>query len=381
MTNDKEKYLSGRIRFLMRQYRLTQQGFADKVGINLATAHSLLHSINSPTYRSLGKIKLAFPEITWDWLLGQEEIVTELSVATIIDGFPYHSSFGERLAILKEREGLKNKDLSSLTGIDLNSISILLNNKREPSLKTLAKLKQAFPQYPWAFFLDGELYGPPAKPAKSQVVAKPEPKQIVSRSEQVQAITPDFKGDLTTIAGRLQYILHYFKLSQRKMAAKMGVSVSSLSKQIMAGASPSFDTMTAIVNAFDIAPAWLLTGHGPMFQSQQDVTSATAQPQQVTSSLDDSEREILLSRIEELENALRSQIEVSRALLPGKDLSGRTILPQPNRLPQQPSQQPAGNGRQSVKFERNRKAGMQPITVLFSGLGHNLFGHGMSLAA
>lgn len=68
-------------------------------------------------------------------------------------------------------------------------------------------------------------------------------------------------------------------VSQTVFAKKIGVSQSSLSLYELGTRAPDSTTLEVICRLFDIAPAWLLMGAGPMYYSrQQEEQMADSRP-------------------------------------------------------------------------------------------------------
>lgn len=72
------------------------------------------------------------------------------------------------------------------------------------------------------------------------------------------------------IIQRIRLIMEYYRIhSVESFAKRSNVNVNTLRQQLGGIRSISLDTILSIVSAFEcISPKWLLTGEGPMLQSE-----------------------------------------------------------------------------------------------------------------
>ena len=80
---------------------------------------------------------------------------------------------------------------------------------------------------------------------------------------------------METLAQRIQALIRDSGLSQRALAARIGVSSSSLSQWASGRFRPSDEAIAALCEFFSVTPAWLLYGDGNAPEGQSIVMSDT----------------------------------------------------------------------------------------------------------
>lgn len=80
---------------------------------------------------------------------------------------------------------------------------------------------------------------------------------------------------MESMAQRIQALIRQSGLSQRALAARMGVSSSSLSQWAAGRFRPSDEAIAALCEFFSVTPAWLLYGDGNAPEGQSIVMSDT----------------------------------------------------------------------------------------------------------
>jgi len=77
----------------------------------------------------------------------------------------------------------------------------------------------------------------------------------------------------TTVNERIKEIIRFLKVSDRRFAEMIGVPQTTISNLFNRQTDPSYKILNAITNHFEfINPKWLLTGHGSMNNTGNEVT-------------------------------------------------------------------------------------------------------------
>ena len=82
-----------RIKRLMVSQHMTQQTFADFIGISSASLSSIFNGRTKPTLNTVEAIKGKFPKISLDWLMyGTEPMFNDEAIASLANLRPLHCS-------------------------------------------------------------------------------------------------------------------------------------------------------------------------------------------------------------------------------------------------------------------------------------------------
>lgn len=110
--------MKDRIRAIMESYQLTQQQFAQKLGLGAATISSIFTGRTNPTNNHVQAIHKAFPEISTNWVLFGEGdmLVSERS--------KFSSDFLSDESQEEDDSGIKFGDISPIFSVEQDSPSL-----------------------------------------------------------------------------------------------------------------------------------------------------------------------------------------------------------------------------------------------------------------
>lgn len=140
-----------RIREALLITGMSQTKLADKAGISIANLNKVItgvrHGLSPDTLYKIAKVF----DVPMSYFFGETEwphTTTSLVVSPIVK-----LSYGELLLNLLKTKGLRQKDLATLTDVDIRVINNYCRNIREPNRETQQKIASAL-QVPMSYFFN-----------------------------------------------------------------------------------------------------------------------------------------------------------------------------------------------------------------------------------
>lgn len=223
--------ISKRLKELREEHDLTQEEFAEALGISKAAIKQYERSERTPNYDVMLKLEKLFG-VSPCYLAGESDDKLDC-VSASNERTPITQIIGERLKELRLEKELTQQQLSEELNLSYKSIVNYENGYREPKTDVLYKLAQYFNVYP--AYIRGE----------------------TDERNEYESVTDDNMEIAYSVSKRIKELRVENHLTQQELADKIGVSRVTVGKYETSKCIPGFEVIIKFEQLFHVSAAYL----------------------------------------------------------------------------------------------------------------------------
>ena len=240
-----------RIKEIMDHYSLSNEQFADKIGIEKKTLAYLLSGKHRPQLGLIANICWRFSEVDIYWFFFGEGKLLKSVDQNAPDDYLLHNSKNivERIECIRMRVGMNNRVFASEIGIHGSSLCYIQSGRNKPSLEVIRSIYKRFPQFNARWLLFGESNIPISK------------LPIIKMDVRIELVT--FTTTPLEINNRIKEIMIHYSMGIEQFSEEIRMQENTLVYLLRGRSRVHLYNLVSICKRFnEININWLLLGEG-----------------------------------------------------------------------------------------------------------------------
>ena len=251
--------IKDRIKKIRKEFDLTQQEFADRLGVKRGAIANYEIGRNEPTNAIVSLICREF-NVNEEWLRNGTGSMFHRDTPALVRPLTTATSFSikDRIKKLRKTLDLTQQEFADKIGSKRNTIAKYETGTNQPSYAIISLVCREFKvNEEWLRYGTGDMF------------------KTAASSQEESITNASFSDNLSKMKDRIKEVRKELNFTQQKFAEKVGIQRNTVAMYEMGKTAPSNAIILSICREFSVNKEWLLNGIGNMFQTTNPTFAET----------------------------------------------------------------------------------------------------------